>query len=422
MRIIIFFVKTVRDARFIQDVERSTNIDRRGMLDIQDFIELNLFHEIHVSEIREFKKCRRSHHLKYIEQWYPKITATPLTFGTSIHAAKEVYFDPKRWVYDRATSVELAKLEFLRQHDKFVEISKTQLGSQFDGKDDSKFDNLRTLGLGMLDYYFREISPKIDVKILPKFVEKSFATPIFGPQGNITYCKCDKCKKKWDNASYKDEFNGLPVVLEGKIDLILQDVTTQKYWLLDWKTTARIPESHGWLELDEQLSMYVWAMREIGLPVAGFMYHEDWKAYPQEPARLDRPYRGRAFSTDKKQPTTFEIASAVFEEEDNVAFNNGLYDDYLNWLRLEGPKFWNREKIRKTTQELDIIGQQLYEVAMDIIDPQKRMYISPTKYGCQYCDFYNVCVGMQQNADYEYTLKSDFEQKAPYYTDKDYED
>jgi hypothetical protein len=398
---------------------------------VQDFVDAGLFHEIHVSEIREFKKCKRSHKLKYVEQWYPNVTQPQLSFGTCIHAAKEVYFDPERWTYSRDVSRTLAELKFREELQHFHEETKKSLGSQYGDKEAAEFAKQLDLGIGMLSHYFGEVSPRIDTNMVPTHVEQSFAVAIH--MGNeYIWCRCDKCSKKmvaynkkqgikedsWENGL---GWKGLPVVLEGKIDLIYRNVKTNKYWLLDWKTAARIYPTHAWLDLDEQLSDYVWAMRELGLPVAGFRYHEDWKAYPKEPERLARPYRGCAFSTSKTQPTTYEIAKEVFETEDPFAFANGNYDNYLQWLAAEGPQFWNRETIRKTTEELTIVGQQIYNVALDMTSPQ-RDYISPSKFGCMYCDFFNVCVGMQQGADWKYTLNSEFKQKAPYYADKEYED
>lgn len=402
--------------------------------DIQEYVDSGLFHEIHVSEIREFKKCRRAHKLKYIEQWYPKQTQPQLSFGTCIHAAKEIYFDPKRWLYEREVSATLAELKFRAELRRFNDETKKALGSQYGEKEEEAYLKQLDVGIGMLNYYFKEVSPRIDTNMLPVAVEQSFAVAIRSSDGDVLWCRCEKCYKKqvasnlknlgipedsWENGL---GWRGLPVVLEGKIDMIYQDIKTRKYWLLDWKTTARMVQTHAWLDLDEQLSDYVWAMREMGLPVAGFQYHEDWKASPKEPERLARPYRGCIYSTNKNQPTNYELAKAVFMEEDTDAFEKGLYDNYLQWLSLEGPKFWNRESVRKSNKELDIVGQQIFDVASDIVDPTLKRYISPTKYGCQYCDFFNVCVGMQQGADWQYTLNSEFMQKAPYYADKEYDD
>ncbi len=398
-------------------------------MEIQDYIENKLFHEIHVSEIREFKKCRRAHNLKYKEQWYPKITREPLDFGTAIHSAKEIYFDPKRWVYDRAVSIELAKAAFVEENEKARQQTKDTLGSQYSDKEDANFDKRHSLGLGMLTHYFTVISPRIDANIYPTHVEQSFAVFIHDRDGNTLWCKCDKCWDKFRKSPLHVEWTdnnrpiwkGLPVALEGKIDVIFRDVKTQKYWLLDWKTTARLSQNYNWLDLDEQLNNYVWAMRELGIPVAGFVYHEDWKAYPQEPTRLSRPYKGRNYSTDKTQPTTYELFLNCIMEEDRQAYDNGAYDEYLSWLKMEGPQFFNRETIRKTNTELNIIGDQLFDVAREIIS-SPATYISPTKFGCQYCDFINVCIGMQQDSDWKYTLNSFFEQKEPYYADKSYDD
>ena len=69
------------------------------MLTTQKMIDLRLFHEIHVSEIREFQKCNWAWYWKYMEKWYPLTHAKPLEFGTAMHAAMEARYNPK--YYDK---------------------------------------------------------------------------------------------------------------------------------------------------------------------------------------------------------------------------------------------------------------------------------------------------------------------------------
>ena len=415
---------------------------------IQAYIDAGLYHEIHVSEIKEFKKCKRSHKLRYWDQYYPKVTRKPLSFGTCFHAAKEIYYDPKRWNYEREISLELAKAKFVEENEKAREQTKLALGSQYSEKEETDFNDRVFLGCGMLEHYFTTVSPNIDSHIEPMYVEQKFAvairvtnsTPYNSLRAQYLWCDCKKCKSKiklfesdYDlDADSIGKLRSIPVALEGKIDLIYKDKRTEKVWILDWKTAAKISQSHAWLDLDEQLNLYTWAMREIGLPIAGFAYHEDWKGFPQEPKRLNRAYGGKMYSTDKNQPTNKELFVACVQEEDPQAYFSGKYDDYIRWLELEGPQYWNREEIRKSKRELNIIGEQLRAVAQEMIKSScgysgielsdKDAIPSPTKYGCMYCDFFNVCVGMQQDADWQYTLNAEFEWKQPYYADEEEHD
>lgn len=392
-------------------------------------------HEIHVSEIREFKKCRFAHKLKFTDQFYPKIVAKALEFGTAYHAGKEVYYNPETWHYPNDVKASLAIATFIT----VCQQQMAALGSDIsqDQKDD--YNERITLGAEMLEYYFGTLAPVLDINLEPLFVEKSFSVPIYHPTtGEQLYCKCDKC---WDKvwlikypysehlADCDDEYcteekysreqrrmwQGLPVHLEGKIDLVLKDKRTNKVWVLDWKTTARLFEKYEWLELDEQIINYLLALYLLGLDVAGFFYHESLKTYPKPPERLTRKYQGKWYSTNKQQDTELDMFVDTVMEGDPEGYANRLYDDYIAYLENSGKKFYNRETIRKNPDHLKIAQADLYATAQEMTNPLRILYPSPSKFNCTYCEFEQVCIGRATGADYQYTLETQFEQKAPYY-------
>lgn len=367
-------------------------------------------HEIHVSEIREFKKCRFSWQLKFVHQFYPKITAKPLEFGTAYHAAKEVFYDPEKKQYPKEVRADLAIQKFrdtcIKQRETIEQITEEQAAD---------YKERLELGVGMLNYYFNELSDKLEADFEPLAVEQKFSVPIANMHtGEVLRCDCDKCWKKAGNPDL-ESWEGLPVHLEGKIDLILRDTITNRAWLLDWKTTARIANTHEWLELDEQIMNYLVAMWLLGYDVAGFMYHESLKTYPQKPKLLARARNGCLYSTAKTQDTDYSTFIDEVSLGDQQGLASGAYDDYLLYLQNEGKRFYHRENIRKDRDALRLAYNDLYDVAVEITNNLKVIYPSPTKYNCMYCEFVQVCIGRATNADYEYTLETQFEQKAPYY-------
>lgn len=393
-----------------------------------------LIHEIHVSEINLFKKCRFAHKLKFVGMLYPKVTAKPLEFGTAYHAAKQIYYDPQTNSYPADTRKELAILKFLAT----VEEQKAALGNlSLEQKAD--YAERVELGVGMLEYYFGTLAPYLDINLEPMFVEQDFSVPIVNPETNEQlYCICDRCwekqlptiypfgehKQDCDDesctydcyyAQMRKNWKGLPVYLEGRIDLILKDKRTGKVWVLDWKTTARLMDRYEWLELNEQIINYLLALMLLGFDVAGFIYHEALKTFPKPPKRNASKRMGRWYSVDKNQDTEYDMYVDEISIGDPEGFEAGAYDEFLEFLQNSGKEFYHREIIRRNKDHLAIAYEDLYNTAREMVNPLKVIYPSPGKFNCTYCEFEQVCIGRATGADYEYTIETMFEKKAPYY-------
>jgi len=376
-----------------------------------------LIHEIHVSEINLFKKCRFAHKLKFVGMLYPKVTAKPLEFGTAYHAAKQIYYDPQTNGYPADARKELAILKFVAT----IEEQKKALGNlSLEQKAD--YAERTELGIGMLEYYFGTLAPYLDINLEPMFVEQDFSVPIVNPEtGEQLYCKCDRCFEKHISSldpsedAVNPEWIGLPVYLEGRIDLILKDKRTDKVWVLDWKTTARLMDRYEWLELNEQIINYLLALMLLGFDVAGFIYHEALKTFPKPPKRNASKRMGRWYSVDKNQDTEYDMYVEEISIGDPEGFESGAYDEFLEFLQNSGKEFYHREIIRRNKDHLAIAYEDLYNTAREMVNPLKVIYPSPGKFNCTYCEFEQVCIGRATGADYEYTIETMFEKKAPYY-------
>jgi hypothetical protein len=56
-----------------------------------------LCHEIHTSERKSFRACRRRWDWLFRGHYYPVETAKPLEFGIAYHKAMEVWYNPDTW-------------------------------------------------------------------------------------------------------------------------------------------------------------------------------------------------------------------------------------------------------------------------------------------------------------------------------------
>lgn len=190
-----------------------------------------------------------------------------------------------------------------------------------------------------------------------------------------------------------------------------------KDFILTHNTTSRILDEDAessFLTLDDQVSSYLWALRSLGLNVVGFVYVEIRKAYPSPPKELSRLYKGRKFSTSKTEFSTPEQYRKFVEENDPLAYAQGLYDEHIGWLKSEGPKFHQRHQIHKNDKEIEMAGYNIWLEAQDMTQ-NPRIYPQPGRFSCNTCLFKQPCIGMNQGEDYVYTLDSMFDKQEKHY-------
>ena len=396
-------------------------------MDVAEYLELKLFHEVHTSEIKSFRACRRRWNWVFRENYYPKITAKPLEFGTAFHKAMETYYDPTTWNDDRVQIGSEAILDFIdtctSQKEKAIENRGSQV-LEVDEEED--YAERVELGKGMLNYYFNDVAPLIDKGWKPVSVEQSFAVPVKHPitGAEAIWCTCDSCWNKYYswlqtsprevNEFIRTNWIGLPVAYEGRIDMLAQD-EHGFYWVYDWKTARSISERQVFLYLDDQVGGYVWAMNKLNINVKGFVYHEQRKDYPQPPKRNKTIRMGRAFSVSKSEPIEYDSYLATVASEDTAAYESGLYDEFLTYLKEEGVVFWARHKIAKSPGELEEIERNIGLIALDMLQKDLLLYPSPGRFGCDFCAFQTPCIEKNAQSDYQYALDTMYDKKQHYY-------
>ena len=398
-------------------------------------IDNRLYHEIHVSQIREYKKCAWAHDWKYKDQLYPNVVAKPLEFGTAMHLGFEYLMNPQYKDASLSIVLPLAKSAFITECKKQRDAVPQNIFMTRDELTD-EYQSRIELGQRMLEYYAFEIKPIVDKDTEPLYVEKNFIVPIPG----VTKCVCYQCFSRWekylDNMSDEqyaeywkgsrfptdselfDRFKGLPVVLEGKIDLILKDKNTGKVWVRDWKNVNSLSSDYEWLENDEQLNLYLMALWLLGLDIAGFQYFELKKAVPGPPKKLTRKYAGKWFSTDKNQDTTFEIFVETLRAADEPF---EPYIEYLEFLKERGTDHYFRlNKVRRDAKAMRMQYTNLVAVVSEMIE-RPKYYPTPTKFGCKFCEFRAPCIERMQDNDPQGLLDVSFTKKPHYYEVRDNE-
>jgi hypothetical protein len=369
------------------------------------------------------------------------VTPKALEFGVAFHKAMETFYAPEFWGRDPEammwTAIGAFDTECALQLKRYKNLNGEPEVSVLED-----YKERVSLGKNMLKHYCETVSPQYDIGFTPVEVEVEFEVPILGPQGEIINCKCDQCwrrfvahpeaqeelKSTYVNYEGKtltlrelgpdsSHWRGLPVTYGGRLDMLAKD-DLGRFWIFDWKTTARMLNEgteEAFLELDDQIASYCWALKaHYNIPVAGFVYVEIKKAYPQPPEELSRLYKGKKFSTNKQWMTTSQIFTDHVVQNDPTAYADGLYDDHIAWLKVEGPQFHRRHQIHKNDHEIEEIGKNIYLEALDMVNCP-RIYPQPGRFTCNTCLFRQPCLGKNMGEDYEYTLSTLFEQKSKHY-------
>lgn len=354
---------------------------------------------IRTSDRINFKSCRQAwdYGSKLRRNLEPNSLPKPLDFGTAIHVGLQTYYDPRTWSWPRDV-VTLAALQTFSTVNWQALTRFQELTGNYDELMRVDFLEREKLGLGMLNNYFAYANA--NDKFVPIYVEVEFEVPIPVPSwswldlpprfacrdGNLTFCGC-------------------PVVYQGRIDLVVQDELGH-YWLDDHKTTAQIrADVVTHLEMDEQMKSYVWAIqRQIGIPIRGAIYNELYKGIPEPPPENKVQRKGRWYSVNMSQDTSYELYKKTVMEGDPNAYAAGLYDEFLNYLLQLGNKYFRRTQVMYNDFELEFLGYQICLEAIDMLS-NPLIYPNPSRFKCGYCMFRTPCLANMDGSGEDFVLK-----------------
>jgi PD-(D/E)XK nuclease superfamily len=324
---------------------------------------------IRTSDRQFFKRCRQlwDYTSKIRQNYEPLARIEALDFGTAIHAALENFYLPNTWgmIDLQKYNAKQAFLASIKEVEQKVRMGALEF--------EQTFEEQKTLGLAMLDYYFLYSKGHDDFK--PLLVEVEFEVPIPG----------------YEEAVY-----------QGRIDLIVED--DKGYWLWDHKTTAQLAGTE-WLALDDQCSSYAWALKkQLGLEVRGVVYNELRKKAPHAPAVL----KNGTLSINKQQDTTYETYLATIKE---LGYKEEAYRPFLEYLKANPKEFVRRTKIRFAKDTLNIVEGRIQLEAREMLnDP--AIYPTPSRFNCNGCRFFQPCIALHNGYDPSAILLENFEKRS----------
>lgn len=310
-------------------------------------------HEIHISDVVQYKRCRRS--WRWASPLRDNLTGTtrytPFLIGTAVHHGLELGY--------RLNLAPEAALDAFTGN--WHEADLRDLQTLQNGE-------LYTLVIGMLNHYrlWQDralLLPDREFEFLSP--EHSFKFPLFKNTRRSLY-------------------------LAGRFDGIVRHKPTNKIYIWEIKTTRSIAERKRSLWNEEQTTAYLWAASQLfGAPIAGVVYTLLRSKLPNPPDVLKTGMLSKRSS--EMTPEYYLAAIRKHHNNPSDSFIREHYSDILQALINVDNPFFERLIVNRSTQALAMFQRELTQLAREMTD--NRTYTYPTPgYHCGYCAFRAPCM------------------------------
>lgn len=328
------------------------------------------------SMLKTFRRCEMCAYFKYVRRLKPKMLKKPLKRGTWVHALLEAQGNGKDW-------------RGVHKH------YSHQFDQLFDEEKDYYGDMPTEIGKIMESYSWHYKNDPWT------YVANEFTLECEFPDGTL---------------------------YRGKVDALIEN--EYGLWLVDHKTHRSLPDLQFRLR-DSQSALYLWAARENGLPVQGFIWNYlRWKP-ASTPKLLVKGDRISDAACDTDYPT-FVKALKKYKEE-NPQFKIRPQDrakaEYLRGLQyqhgaMQTSEFFRRDILEKSDEMLDRVMMMNYRTALrmqnydfddtaaiEMADPQQRGFFE---------DYEDLHVTHIMGGDVERMIRLNYTEGDPndYYQDR----
>jgi hypothetical protein len=322
-----------------------------------------------------FKRCRRkwdfSSKNRQSLQPVDAVVSGPLWLGTGFHFALEDYYGFKH---------------FKKPSDALIAYATSHHRTEL--PDDAK-ETLQ-LGVDMLDYYHDHWLPQHGEKFETHYVDGRPQVEV-----NIRIPLDIPPPPGYSHVEYSVTLDRVAIDEYGRIIVVDYKTAKQKY-------------SEGRLELDPQVSSYIWAATLIyGTAIEGACWMQFIKAVPDEPRVLN----DGTLSLDKRQYTTAAIYKAAC-----IKYYGKVPSRYVeiinHFASLEEPdsdRFIRRETIYRNEVFAQNEERKIFSEIDDMVDPALSLYPNPTSDCTWDCNYRAPCLAMDDGSDYSYMLQTEYD-------------
>jgi hypothetical protein len=328
------------------------------------------------SMLKTFRRCPKQADFKYVRRLKPKRLGSPLKRGTWVHALLEEHHRGGDW---------------REVHAKYS----VQFSQLFDEEKDYYGDMPTEIAQIMQSYMWHYKNDPW------KTVDQEFQLEALLPDGTL---------------------------YRGKVDALVE--TQFGLFLVDHKTHKTLPDMNFRL-LDAQSALYLWAARENGLQVEGFIWNYiRWKA-PSTPALLKDGKRISDSACDTDYPTFYRALKKYKAENPQFEIREKDRDKlrYLQSQRYEFGKpntsgFFQRSVLEKDDDMIERVLQGNYRTSQRMhtydfsnVDAVERVTERSCHFSCSYVD---ICTAELNGANLRPLLKNNYTEGDPndYYNDR----
>jgi len=271
------------------------------------------------SMLKTFCRCPRQAMYKYHRRLKPKYLGAPLTRGKWMHSLLEAFYKGEDWKAVHA--------RYVSEFRKLFDEEKDKLG-------DLPTECLRLM-LGYLWHY------------------KNHSWTVLGVEGMI-------------EAALPDG-----TIFRGKYDMLIEDEFG--LWLVDHKTHKTLPD-FGFRLLDTQSARYLWAARQNGMKIQGFI----WNYLRTKPQTIPTPIQDKSRLSKPTMkscdyPTAYRALKRYKEE---YGMNIQPYIPWLKNLKTQQyqhgapqtSEFFRRSVLEKDDAMLDRVMAETFHTSMRMHD------------------------------------------------------
>ncbi len=356
------------------------------------------------SDRESFKQCRRAWNFsaKVRQNYEPIRPPQAYDFEDAILEALSLYYYPGMWDWNRQIVHPIAIQGFTRA----MRRQRSEYCSDLTlcPKEELEWDTQLEAGRHLLMRYV-DWAPSVDL-FTPIRVEVRFNAnipdprrPGFGMLGP----------------------DGGPVQYHGRAHVLAADGDDAF-----WAVTHRVCESDwldpGFLLLDDEGLAHCWALQSLFLvPIQGVIYNELRRPVADEPAGLsDGLHEDPSTSTRAKRHRFLYRASsragikAIYEARRKIGAGSDSGSDGAQQpprIEQQGNDLFRRTQVWISQTLIEDFGKRLALEALDMTDPNVRIYPNPTVENCSVCPYAMPCMAMNEGADVSSILETAYRQR-----------
>lgn len=173
-------------------------------------------------------------------------------------------------------------------------------------------------------------------------------------------------------------------------------------WLLERKTPVKLRDP-GLKLVDLQTYLYVWALREIGLPIEGILWDETRAKLPTVPNVL----KNGTISKAKKIDTDYKTYLKAIKDNQ---LDPADYQSLLSSLKHADRNFFRRQPLQVKGDLLNNLVREARKTVLQM-HRQKKPIIE-TSFMCRMCDYPSLCEAKLMGLDTDLIIRGRFKQRA----------